>query len=67
MSESPQRLFPLWWILPVTVLLALLATACGSGGGGGTSATVTPAASGSRHVIGSPDAPLELIEYADFQ
>jgi hypothetical protein len=53
--------------LGLAALLALLATACGSGGGGGTSATVTPAASGSRHVIGSPDAPLELIEYADFQ
>ena len=55
--------------LGLAALLALLAaaTACGSGGGGGPSPTVTPAASGSRHVIGSPDAPLELIEYADFQ
>jgi ABC-type glycerol-3-phosphate transport system substrate-binding protein len=55
--------------LGLAALLALLvATACGGGGGGGgPPATVTPAATGSRHVLGSPQAPVELIEYADFQ
>jgi len=54
--------------LALAVLLALVAaTSCGSGGGRGPSAIATPAATGSQHVLGSPDAPLELIEYADFQ
>ena len=56
----------------VLALLALLATACqsgdsGDGGGGGPQITVPPGATGSQHALGSPDAPLELIEYADFQ
>ncbi|MDP2674671.1 MAG: hypothetical protein Q8Q00_07170 [Dehalococcoidia bacterium] len=69
MSEAPQRLLPLRWILPIAVLLALLATACGGGGGGPGSPqiTVPPGATGSQHVLGSPQAPIELIEYADFQ
>ena len=52
------------------VLALVVATACGGDGGGGGpggDSTVTPAATGSQHVLGSPDAPLELIEYADFQ
>ena len=56
--------------LGLAALLALaVATACGSGGGGGEGPqeTVPPGATGSQHVLGSPDAPLELIEYADFQ
>jgi len=53
----------------VLALLALLATACrsGNGGGGVPQITVPSGAAGSQHVLGSPDAPLELIEYADFQ
>ena len=49
--------------------LIAAATACGGGGGGTGSPqiTVPPGATGSQHVLGSPDAPLELIEYADFQ
>jgi hypothetical protein len=53
--------------LGLAALLALLATACGGGDGGPGGSTATPAATGSRHVIGSAEAPLELIEYADFQ
>ena len=70
MSEAPQRLFSLRWIVPIAALLALaVATACGGGdgGGGGPQGTVPPAATGSQHVLGSPQAPVELIEYADFQ
>ena len=69
MSEAPQRPLPLRWILPIAVLLALLATACrgGDGGGDGFQVTVPPGTVGSQHVLGSPEAPLELIEYADFQ
>ena len=70
MSEAPQRLVSLRWIVPIAVVLALaVATACGgdqSSGPGGDS-TVPPGAEGSQHVLGSPEAPLELIEYADFQ
>ena len=55
--------------IALAALLALLAVACkgGDGGGGGPSANATPAATGSNHVLGSPDAPVEIIEYADFQ
>ena len=55
--------------LIVAVALALLVTACGGGNGGGgvPQVTVPPGTVGSQHVLGSPDAPLELIEYADFQ
>jgi len=55
--------------LALAALLALLATACGGGGGGpgGPQTTVPPGATGSQHILGSPQAPLELIEYADFQ
>ena len=55
--------------LAVAALLAWLATACGSGGGraGSPQITVPPGTPGSQHVLGSPQAPLELIEYADFQ
>ena len=55
--------------LGLAALLALLATACGGGDGGGEGPqdTVPPAATGSQHVLGSPQAPVELIEYADFQ
>ncbi len=67
MSEAPQRLVSLRWIVPIAVVLAL-ASACGGGGGGpGGDSTVPPGAEGSQHVIGSPQAPVELIEYADFQ
>ena len=53
--------------LGLAALLALaVATACG-GDGGVPAGTVTPAAVGSQHVLGSPQAPVELIEYADFQ
>ena len=68
MSETPQRLVSLRWIVPIAVVLAL-ASACGgdqSGVPGGDS-TVPPGAEGSQHVLGSPQAPVELIEYADFQ
>ena len=55
-------------VLALAALLALLAAACKSGdGGGGPSGNVTPAATGSNHVLGSPEAPVEIIEYADFQ
>ena len=70
MSEAPQRLFSLRWIVPIAALLALVvATACGGGDGGGEGPqdTIPPAAIGSQHVLGSPQAPVELIEYADFQ
>ena len=69
MSEAPQRLLPLRWILPIAVLLALLAISCKSGGGGpdGPPITVPPGATGSQHALGSPQAPIELTEYADFQ
>jgi hypothetical protein len=58
--------------LIVAAALALLVTACGSGnggngGGGLPQVTVPPGTVGSQHVLGSPEAPLELIEYADFQ
>ena len=55
--------------LIVAAALALLATACGSGNGGNgvPEVTVPPGTVGSQHVLGSPVAPLELIEYADFQ
>ena len=55
--------------LGLAALLALLATACrsGDGGGGGPQVTVPPGTVGSQHVLGSPQAPIELIEYADFQ
>ena len=66
MSETPQRLVSLRWIVPIAVVLAL-ASACGDGGGGPGDSTATPAATGSLHVLGSPEAPVELIEYADFQ
>ncbi|HLB27202.1 MAG TPA: hypothetical protein VJN32_06090 [Dehalococcoidia bacterium] len=56
-------------VLALAALLALLAAACksGDGGDGGPSGNVTPAATGSNHVLGSPEAPVEIIEYADFQ
>jgi len=70
-SETPQRLFSLKWIVPIAALLALLAISCksgdGNGGDGGPQVTVPPGTPGSQHVLGSPQAPLELIEYADFQ
>ena len=47
------------------VLALVVATPCG--GDGGPSGNVTPAATGSNHVLGSPEAPVEIIEYADFQ
>lgn len=50
--------------------LALLAAACGGDGNGSPSATATaPPATGqgSQHVLGSVMAPLNLVEYADFQ
>ena len=54
--------------LGLAALLALaVATACAGGDGGGPQGTVPPAATGSQHVLGSPQAPVELIEYADFQ
>ncbi|HLA19708.1 MAG TPA: hypothetical protein VJ253_10345 [Dehalococcoidia bacterium] len=55
--------------LIVAVALALLVTACGGGNGGGgvPQVTVPPGTVGSQHVLGSPEAPLELVEYADFQ
>ena len=56
--------------LGLAALLALaVATACGGdqGGGPGGDSTVPPGAEGSQHVLGSPQAPVELIEYADFQ
>ena len=58
--------------LIVAAALALLVTACGSGNGGDggdgvPQVTVPPGTVGSQHVLGSPQAPLELIEYADFQ
>ena len=51
------------------VLALVVATACGGdqGGGPGGDSTVTPAATGSNHVLGSAQAPVEVIEYADFQ
>jgi hypothetical protein len=51
------------------VLALVVATACGGdrGGGPGGDSTVPPGAEGSQHVLGSPQAPVELIEYADFQ
>ena len=70
MSEAPQRLFSLRWIVPIAALLALtVATACGGDqdGGPGGDTTVPPSTEGSQHVLGSPQAPVELIEYADFQ
>ena len=56
-------------VLALAALLALLATACQSGDGGpdGLQITVPPGATGSQHVLGSPEAPVEIIEYADFQ
>jgi len=58
-------------VLALAALLALVAaTACGGdkgGGPGGPQITVPPGATGSQHVLGSPQAPIELIEYADFQ
>ena len=53
----------------VALLALVVAAACGGGdgGGGGPQGTVPPAATGSQHVLGSPQAPVELIEYADFQ
>ncbi|MDO8612153.1 MAG: hypothetical protein Q7R32_04935 [Dehalococcoidia bacterium] len=56
--------------LGLAALLALaVATACGGdqGGGPGGDSTVPPSTEGSQHVLGSPQAPVELIEYADFQ
>jgi len=71
MSEAPQRLLPLRWILTIAVLLVLLAISCKSGdsgdGPGGPQITVPPGTTGSQHALGSPQAPIELIEYADFQ
>ena len=74
MSEAPQRLFSLRWIVPIAVVLAVVlalavATACGGDqdGGPGGDTTVPPGTEGSQHVLGSPQAPVELIEYADFQ
>ena len=70
MSEAPQRLFSLRWIVPIAAVLALVvATACGGDqdGGPGGDTTVPPSTEGSQHVLGSPQAPVELIEYADFQ
>ncbi len=54
--------------LGLAAVLALV-TACGGdqGGGPGGDTTVPPGAEGSQHVLGSPQAPVELIEYADFQ
>lgn len=51
------------------VLALALATACGGDqdGGPGGDSTVPQGAEGSQHVLGSPQAPVELIEYADFQ
>jgi len=52
------------------VLALVVATACGGDGGGGGpggDTTVPPGTEGSQHVLGSPQAPVELIEYADFQ
>ena len=70
MSEAPQRLFSFRWIVPIAALLALaVATACGGDQDGvpGGDSTAPPGAEGSQHVLGSPQAPVELIEYADFQ
>ena len=68
MSEAPQRLVSLRWIVHIAVVLALaVATACGGDGCPGGDSTVPPGTEGSQHVLGSPDAPVELIEYADFQ
>jgi len=70
MSEAHQRLVSLRWIVPVAAalaLLALLAAACKSGDGGGDNTTVPAGATGSNHVLGSAQAPVEVIEYADFQ
>ena len=70
MSEAPQPLFSLRWIVPIAASLALaVATACGGDpdGGPGGDSTVPPGTEGSQHVLGSPQAPVELIEYADFQ
>ena len=56
--------------LGLAALLALaVAIACGGdqGGGPGGDSTVPPGTEGSQHVLGSPQAPVELIEYADFQ
>jgi hypothetical protein len=53
--------------LGLVALLALLAGACKSGDGGGSQTTIPAGATGSNHVLGSPQAPVELIEYADFQ
>ena len=55
--------------LSLAAVLALLAISCKSGDGEtpGGDITVPPGAEGSRHVLGSPQAPVELIEYADFQ
>ncbi|MBI2912392.1 MAG: hypothetical protein HYY03_00550 [Chloroflexi bacterium] len=52
------------------LFLALLAAACGSdedGSPGPTTTALTPAGQGSQHVLGSAMAPLDLVEYADFQ
>ena len=51
------------------IVVVLIAAACGGdqGGGPGGDSTVPPGTEGSRHVLGSPQAPVELIEYADFQ
>ena len=67
MSEAPQRLCSLRWIVPIAVVLALLAISCKGGDGGGPQTNVPDGATGSNHVLGSPQAPVELIEYADFQ
>ena len=56
--------------LGLVALLALaVATACGGDQDGvpGGDSTAPPGAEGSQHVLGSPQAPVELIEYADFQ
>ena len=53
--------------LGLLALLALLAAACKSGDGGGDKTTVPNGAAGSNHVLGSAQATVELIEYADFQ
>jgi len=57
----------------VTVLISVGALTRGDGGGGGGGGPVvlpSPRPTGiarEAHVLGSPDAPVTVLEYADFQ
>ena len=58
------------WPIAWAVGLLALAAACESGGGGdsGTGETPRPTASaGTSHALGAEEAPVVLVDYADFQ